>query len=75
MKFKELGGSPVEYGGRSYMTWEVEVEPYHKELFADVALHDAMDAGGSLGNWIDDKIAYYVSPEEEVQDAIEDYKD
>ena len=75
MKFKELKGTPVEYGGRSYMTGKVEVEPYREELFADVALHDAMDAGGSLGNWLDDKIAYYVSPDEEVQDAIDEYND
>lgn len=75
MKFKELKGAPVEYGGRPYMTWKVEVEPCREELFADVALHDAMDACGSLGNRLDDKIAYYVSPDEEVQDAIDEYND
>ncbi len=75
MKFKELKGTPVEYGGRFYDAWRVSVEPFRTELFADIALHDAMDENGDLGNRLDDAIAYYVDPEEEVQDAVEEYND
>ncbi len=75
MKFRDLGGTPATYRGREYMTWSVQTGPGVQTTFADIALHDALDAHGELGNWLDDRIGYYVHPDEDVADAVEEYND
>ena len=75
MKFKDLKSDPIVYNGKSYDAWFVEVEPYHKVLFADCALLECLEEIGGVGNWLDDKIAYYVYPEQDVKEAIDEYND
>lgn len=75
MKFRDMPGNPVEYRGREYMTWTVQTGPGEYAEFADVALQDALDSRGELGNRLDDRIGYYVSPDDDVDDMIEEYND
>lgn len=75
MKFKDLKSEPISYKGKTYDAWHVEVEPYHTELFADCALLTALETVGEVGNCLDDKIAWYVDPDQDVKDAIDEYND
>lgn len=73
MKFSEMAESPVEYNGRKWRAWWVEVRPFVYELFADVALQREIEATGGVDGWVDRSVGFYVDPESDVNDAIEEY--
>jgi hypothetical protein len=75
MKFKDIKGATVDYLGKEYMTWTVRTNPNTWTTFADIALHDALDANGELGNRIDDLVGYYVSPEDDIDEMVEEFND
>ncbi len=57
------------------MTWDVRTGPDTRTMFADIALMTAMDEHGDLGNWLDDRIGYYVGLDDDVDEMIEAYND
>lgn len=74
MSFRDLEKITfVEYRGRSYTTWNLEISPYTSAIFADIKLEEALRENGDIGNWIDDRIAFYVSERDDVDSAIEQY--
>ncbi len=75
MKFSEMPGSAVEYNGREWRTWWVEVRPFVYDMFADVALQREIEATGGVEGWVDRSVGFYVDPESDVDEAIKEYND
>ena len=73
--FRDLKSGKVEYCGKGYLVWDVEVRPHETVLFADVRLLSAIEEHGEAGCRLDDQIAYYADPDEKVADAVEQYLD
>ena len=71
--FRDLKCGKVEYDGKDYSVWDVEVRPHETVLFADVRLLSAIEENGEAGCSLDDKVAYYADPDEKVADAVEQY--
>lgn len=76
MKFDQMPSDTLFYKGVRYRGWWVETQPYEKRLFADISLmYRLEEEGDTIDNRIDDEIAYYVSPNDDVEEAISDFLD
>ena len=74
-KFSETKGYPAVYRKREYATRDIVLPTGDSVVFADIALWNAMRDNGDAGCWLDDKIAYYVSPDDNVREMIDEYLD
>ena len=68
---KEFG--EIEYRGKTYRMWDVDVGKGRTETFAEVALQDALLEHGDIDGSIDQSIAYYTGLDDIVKDAINEY--
>lgn len=76
MKFHQLQSKPLMYKGCRYRGWIVETQPHEKRLFAENGLrYMIMDGFDAETYALEDKIAYYVSPNDDVDKAIDNYLD
>lgn len=65
----------IEYNGREYDTWEIEVEPGWLVKFADMALLIAVEGrGGSMAR-VDDTVRGHAWPTEKVEEVIKAWLD
>lgn len=73
--FADLESGTVEYRGKEYKVWDIEVRPFETVLFADIHLLTEIANNKDEGCPLDDQIAYYADPHEGVVDAINLYLD
>lgn len=65
----------IEYNGREYDTWEVEIEPGRLVKFADMALLISVEArGGSMAR-VDETVRCHAWPTEKVEEVIKEWQD
>ena len=63
----------IEYNGREYDTWEVEIEPGWLVKFADMALLKAADERGDSMARVDNTVRGHAWPTEKVENVIEEF--
>ncbi len=75
MVFDEMPVEILFYKGCRYKSWYVETRPDEKKLFAEVSLLYRFEEEDEADHSLEDKIAYYVSPSEDVEKAISNFLD
>lgn len=71
--FSDLESGTVEYRGREYRTWTLDVGLGYDVTFAEIALQDAMAEHGDLDCRLDQGIAYYADPGDDVGESVREY--
>lgn len=72
-RFRDLPPDGVEYRGRGYRAWTLDVGLGYDVTFADIGLYYAMLEHGDLDGPLDCGIAYYVDPDEIVGEAVRQF--
>lgn len=73
-RFRDLKDfGEIEYRGKTYRMWDVDVGKGRTETFAEAALQDALLENGDIDGGIDQSIAYYVGLDDNVKDTVNEY--
>ena len=75
MTYVEMPSEILFYKGCRYKGWYVETQPNEKRLFADIKLLYRFEEEDESDHSLEDRIAYYVSPSEDVEKAIDNFLD
>lgn len=71
--FRQMKSGKVDYRGKGYDAWMIEVPGCGELLFADTALLAAIEVAEDEGCPVDDMVAYYADQDQRVEDAIGEY--